>query len=132
VISVELARALRDTGVRWEPEPGDKFVIPDRQMDDEVFVVSTMVIDVHEASAGRIIRFNGTVEWALDSVQQADALWLPSESQLRTLLRGTFRSLRRANGGYRVELEVAGRPLEVSGDDPEEAYARAILHLLAP
>jgi hypothetical protein len=129
VIAVELARRLRDAGVTWEPTPGDRFVIPDRGMDDDVFVVSNMTIDVHEFPTGRVIGFNGTVEWALDSVEQEAALWLPSETQLREHLGGAFVGLRRSDGRYRVELDVEGRRTEVPGDDPDEAYGRALLFL---
>ncbi|MFC5272404.1 hypothetical protein [Brachybacterium sacelli] len=31
-------------------------------------------------------RFNGTTEWALDSVEQHEAIWIPREDQLRTAL----------------------------------------------
>lgn len=131
MISIEMARALREAGVRWDPRAGDRFVVPDRQMDDDVFVVSEMVIDVHDAPAGRIIRFNGTVEWALDSIQQAETLWLPSESQLRTLLGGTFRQLTRVDGGFQVRITLSGNDVEITADEPEEAYARALLLLLS-
>lgn len=129
MISVELAAELRDAGVRWDPEPGDRFVIPGRQMDDEIFVVSTMVIDVAEAPAGPIIRFNGTVEWAIDSILQSETLWIPTESQLRNLLGGAFRDLSRLNGRYEVGLRVMDRDVRISGDDAEDAYANALLFL---
>ena len=40
MVTVELARRLRDAGLRWQPQRGDAFVIPDRDMDDDVFVLS--------------------------------------------------------------------------------------------
>ena len=40
-----------------------------------------------------MIGFNGTTEWALDSVELQHSVWLPSETQLRELLAGTFRAL---------------------------------------
>jgi hypothetical protein len=129
MITVELASRLRDAGVAWEPAPGDRFVIPDRGMDDDVFVVSNMTIDVHEFPTGRVIGFNGTVEWALDSVEQDAALWLPSETQLRERLGGTFTGLRRADRRYYVDLDVGGRRTEVVGGDPDEAYGLALLYL---
>jgi DNA helicase IV len=49
VISVELARELREAGLRWEPRKGDHFIIMDRDMDDEVFVG-----DAGSAPAGSI------------------------------------------------------------------------------
>ena len=131
MVPIELARKLREAGLRWEPEPGDRFVIPDRGMDDEVFVVSQMVVDVHDFPDGRVLGFNGTVEWALDSVEKDSALWLPSETQLRVLLGGAFVELSRADEAYRVTLDIAGRRHDVVGDDPEQAYARALLHLAA-
>lgn len=132
MISVELARKLREAGLRWEARPGDHFVIADRGMDDEIFVVSHMVVDVHEFPSGeRVIGFNGTVEWALDSVEQDAALWLPGESRLRELLGGAFARLDRVDGGYRVTLDVAGHRVEVDDEQAEEAYGKALLYLAA-
>jgi hypothetical protein len=51
-----------------------------------------MTIEPRSYPTGVILAFNGTTEWALDSVAQADALWLPREDQLREL-RGAFRRL---------------------------------------
>ncbi len=104
-----LARRLRDGGLRWEPAPGDRFVVADRNMDDEVFTVSEMTIEVHESPIGKVIGFNGTVEWALDSVTQPQTVWLPGEEQLRELLGGTFARLERDGAHWTVHLEVAGR-----------------------
>jgi hypothetical protein len=41
VLSLELAVALRDAGVEWVPAPGDVFVLPDRDLDEQVFVPAT-------------------------------------------------------------------------------------------
>ena len=129
MISVELAKRLRAAGLRWEPAPGDKFVLPDRGMDDEVFVLSNMTIDVHDFPTGQVIGFNGTVEWALDSVEQEAALWLPSEEQLRERLGGTFVRLYRSGEVYGVTVQVAGQLLDIVGDSPAESYGRALLYL---
>ncbi len=129
VISVSLAQRLRDAGVRWEPESGDRFMLPGLDMDDEVFVLSNMVVDVHDFPGGRFLGFNGTVEWALDSVQQERALWLPNEAQLRDLLGGTFVRLERDEDGYQVVLRVAEQEVQVRDSAPAEAYGRALLHL---
>jgi len=131
VISVELARSLRDAGVRWNPVPGDRFVIPDRDMDDQVFVLSDMTVDVHEFPTGRVLGFNGTVEWALDSVDQDLALWMPGEAQLRERLGGAFVSMSRRDGGFDVVVEVAGRRTTIGEEQAEEAYGRALLLLAA-
>ncbi|NDL58082.1 pilus assembly protein CpaE [Phytoactinopolyspora mesophila] len=131
MISVGLARQLREAGVRWEPRAGDHFVLPDRGMDDEVFVVSTMVVDVHEFPTGRVIGFNGTVEWALDSVETDAALWLPTEAQLRELLGGAFMRLTQERAGFAVLLEVNGKEITREAEEAAEAYGRALLYLVA-
>lgn len=69
MISIELARRLRDAGLRWQPDDGDRFVIPDRNLDNRVFSISEMTVDVRGVPGGPLITFNGTVEWALDSVR---------------------------------------------------------------
>jgi hypothetical protein len=131
VISVALARRLRDGGLRWDPAPGDRFVVVDRGMDDDVFTLAEMTVEVHDVpEGGRLLGFNGTTEWALDSVRAADALWLPSEAQLRERLGSTFRALQRTAGGYEVHLEVVGTPVVVRAADAAEAYGRALLHLV--
>jgi hypothetical protein len=129
VISLDLAQRLEDAGVSWAPAQGDRFMVRDRDLDDAVFVVSNMVVEVHDLPTGRLLGFNGTTEWALDSVQQRDALWLPREDQLRELLGDAFVALRATPGGWVV---VVSRP---AGDeqhidiDAECAYARAVLSL---
>jgi len=131
VIGIEVAQQLRETGLAWKPSAGDRFVIPDRDMDDQVFVLSHMTIEVYNVADGRVIGFNGTTEWALDDVEIEEALWLPREDQLRELLGGTFRSLRRATDGYDVEMSLLGEDRTFSAPSPDEAYAAALLHLLA-
>jgi hypothetical protein len=130
VLSIPLARALRDAGLRWTPARGDTFVIPDRDMDSDVFVLSDMTIEVHQFPEGAVIGFNGTTEWALDSVEQSQALWVPAEHQLRERLGEAFAGLAPTGDGYRVTLRVDGTTTGHEGADAAEAYARALLHLL--
>jgi hypothetical protein len=131
VISTGLARRLRDGGLRWDPAPGDRFVVADRDMDDEVFTISDMTVEVHDFPSGRVIGFNGTVEWALDSVEAGNSVWLPSEAQLRERLGGAFCSLVRSDECWQVELEVAEQRRRFVDPDPAEAYGLALLHLVA-
>lgn len=130
MVSIELARQLRDAGLCWSPRRGDRFVVADRSMDDEVFVLSDMTIEVHDFPTGPVIGFNGTTEWALDSLDKSDALWLPSEHQLRDLLGGAFLRLERAGQSYTVVVEVDGAHSIARGGDPAEAYGRALLERL--
>ena len=92
-ISAELARALRDSGLVWRPAAGDAFVIDRVEADDEIFILSDMTVEAHHFPTGTELGFNGTTEWALDSVPLEDALWLPQEHQLRELLGVAFVSL---------------------------------------
>jgi len=130
VISLALARQLRDAGLKWSPASGDRFVVADRDMDSDVFVLSDMTIEVHDLPHGQVIGFNGTTEWALDSVENDNAVWLPRESQLRELLAGTFRGLDRTEDGWRVRTELNGAVHASQDLDAEQAYGLALLHLL--
>jgi hypothetical protein len=96
-------------------------------MDDEVFVVSDMVVEVHELPSGPLLRFNGTTEWALDSIQQHEVVWLPREEQLRELLGASFRALEATPGGFVVRVERGSREERHIDIDAECALARAVL-----
>lgn len=130
MISVSLARELRDAGLRWEPASGDQFVIPDRQLDDQVFSISEMTIDVRSSPVGKLIAFNGTVEWALDSIMQREVIWLPGEGQLRRLLGDRFIALERTSSGLRCVVDFDGHRMEYTDEDAATAYGRALLHWL--
>ena len=130
MLGMHMARQLKAAGLNWKPRLGDRFAIPDRDLDDEMFVLSNMTIQVHDRPEGRIIGFNGTTEWALDDVELDETVWLPREDQLRELLGGTFHTLDRDRGGYRVRIELLGKILAFPGVSPEAAYAAALLHLL--
>jgi hypothetical protein len=91
-----------------------------------------MTIEAHEFDTGTILGFNGTTEWALDSVAVEKAVWLPREDQLRTLLGGTFVSLSRTDAGqYVVETVRDGAGARFTAEDAETAYANAVLALMA-
>jgi hypothetical protein len=127
VISANLAIRLRDAGLAWRPAAGDHFVIPDRDLDDQTFVLSDMIVQVHELPRATVIGFNGTTEWALDDIERDEAIWLPREDQLRTLLGPEFVRLERDKGHYRVT--VRGQPDAVAAT-AEDAYGRAVLRQL--
>lgn len=130
MISTELAVALREAGLVWRPASGDRFQLDEPEFEADVFTVSEMTIEPREYATGAILAFNGTTEWALDSVAQADALWLPREDQLRELLRGAFRRLERLADTHRVEIEFAGERQAFEHPQPEDAYGLALLHIL--
>jgi hypothetical protein len=130
VISTGTAIRLRDAGLAWDPAPGDRFTVLEPEMLGENFVLSDMTIEVQDFPTGRVLGFNGTTEWALDSVAHEAALWLPREDQLRERLGAAFRSLARHEGGYRVAVRVDGTERVVQDASAAEAYGAALLLLL--
>lgn len=130
MISTDLALALRDAGLAWHPRSGDRFQLNEPEFEADVFTVSEMTIEPRDYPTGRILAFNGTTEWALDSVALEDALWLPHESQLRERIGRSFRVLRRLQDTYEVEIESAGERLVFEHPEPADAYALALLELL--
>lgn len=128
MLTLELARRLSDSGLTWTPAKGDRFVLPVADMEHDVFVISELTVDVHHYATGDVLGFNGTTEWALDSVEQSDVVWLPREDQLRELLAEAFVSLERIEGGYAVVVRTdSGEPERCIDIDAERAYARAVL-----
>jgi hypothetical protein len=131
MITTQLARELRAQGLVWHPASGDVFAIDSGEFDGETFTVSDMTIEAHEFDTGTILGFNGTTEWALDSVAVEKAVWLPREDQLRTLLGGTFVSLTRTDAGqYAVETARDDASTRFVAEDAETAYAHAVLDLI--
>ena len=131
MITLDLAARLKAAGLVWRPVPGDRFAIPDRDLDGQVFVVSEMTIDTQELPTGAVMKFNGTTEWALDSIAQEEVVWLPHEAQLRGLIGPAFRRLEPAGSGYAVEAVARdGSPIRELDVDAERAYARVLLALL--
>lgn len=127
-MTIDLAQRLRGLGLAWTPAAGDRFVLPVAGMEEEVFVISDLTVDVHHFKTGDVIGFNGTTEWALDSVEQDTAIWLPREDQLRELLGERFVSLEQLDGGYAVSVAQLDGSVERHADiDAERAYARALL-----
>ncbi len=127
MISTELARALRDSGLPWHPAAGDAFRIDRIEAEEDVFILSDMTVEAHDYPTGTVLGFNGTTEWALDSVDKDEALWMPHEHQLRALLGPAFTSL---SGRWVVEALIDGEVLTFEADAAADAYARALLRRL--
>lgn len=130
MISRALALRLRDAGLRWRPAKGDWFQLIAQDGDGsgtEVFTVSDMTIEAHDYPTGTVLGFNGTTEWALDSVDLTEALWFPREDQLRDALRHTFERLERDGDVFRVVTVFRGDRQPFTADAPDEAYGLAVL-----
>jgi hypothetical protein len=130
VISRDLAQRLAPH-LRWQPANGDMFFIPRPEIADSVFTISDMVVELIVAGGESRFHFNGTVEWALDSVESDGVVWLPRENQLREMLGEYFLSLDSSAGGFVVTVSGPGKAYHTEAEaDPANAYARAALYVL--
>src|SRR5687768_15003873 len=103
MISVEMAQRLAAAGLTWRPAERDAFMVPDAGMEDRVFVVSELTALVQPFAGEQHITFHGSSEWALDHVMVRDAVWLPSETQLRLALEEHY-----PDGAYLLERGPEG------------------------
>jgi hypothetical protein len=137
LISLETALSLKQAGLIWVPVLHDFFAIPDRAMDEHVFVISDMLVTVDMMQGLQVVAFQGASEWALDALVTTDAVWLPGEEQLRmaveaALLAGGRPEVHLFSGlsGCRVEINVEGEPHSFEGQNASAAYAAALLYIL--
>lgn len=129
MISRELARQLNPL-LDWTPRNGDQFFIPRPEIAESVFTVSDMVVELVEKNGDSRFHFNGTVEWALDSVESSEVVWLPREDQLRDLLDEAFLSLDHTSAGYVVSGRAADGAFHTDSEPTAaEAYGRALLYV---
>lgn len=132
MISRDLAQRLAEL-IDWLPANGDQFYIPRPEIEDAVFTVSEMVVEHVRNGLESTFRFNGTTEWALDSIESSAAVWLPREDQLRERLADTFLSLDRQGDQYVVTTmgdHGAATHTEPQAD-ASDAYAVALLDRMA-
>ncbi len=137
MVSFAQARALKAAGLEWVPKIYDFFAVPDREMDDQRFVMSQMMCYVERRSGELLITFHGALEWALDYVVLGEVLWLPTEAQVReeverrliTEPRPTI-TLSSTLDGYRCEIQHAGSNLAFEAFGAADAYGQALLYLL--
>jgi hypothetical protein len=130
MISRELAGRLAPY-LTWEPANGDQFYIPRPEIADSVFTVSDMVVELVTRHGESRFHFNGTVEWALDSVESNEVVWLPREDQLRELIGEHFLSLDASSAGFVVTVSGPGRAFHTDAQAvAADAYALALLYVL--
>jgi hypothetical protein len=137
MISLGTARKLKEAGLKWEPEAGDQFAVPDRGLDDRLFVINDMATIIEVLKGAPVVTFHGTPEWALDYLYLGDTVWLPGEERLRTLLQNYLAQagtvvydLLYADGAYTCRFELRGQALAFRGATAVEAYAAAFLHVM--
>lgn len=129
MLTLQLARDLLAAGVLWQPQAGDRFIIDEELLTDEVFWISDLTVEVHSFDGQSILGFNGTTEWALDSVNLDQALWLPREDQLRELLGDRLIFVARTDSGWELRYRLGDAPRTLTDPDLECAYARAIISI---
>lgn len=149
MIGLQMARRLKDAGLQWNPAQGDRFAIPDRGLDDRVFVINDMATIIELYQGDPMVTFHGTPEWALDAIYLGEAVWLPDEGQLRGRLQEALElqetpALREApemasspvydllfmDGYFTCRFTWRGRSLAFRAEDASASYAAALLHVL--
>ena len=137
MISQALAMQLKDAGLVWHTSVHDFFAIPDRDLDGRIFVLSDMMVTMELLRGWPAVVFHGTAEWAQDYLLTHEAVWLPTESQVRAKLEeelavrnGRFHQLLRLPDGYQCDVSLDGEPLAFTAVSASDAYGQALLHLL--
>jgi len=137
MIELETARKLKAAGLHWEPAQGDRFAVPERGMDDRVFVINDMATIIEMIQGAEMVTFHGTPEWALDYVYLGEAVWLPDEGQLRELLHQRLQQqgqpvydLLCLDERFTCRFAWRDESLAFTADEASEAYAAALLHVM--
>lgn len=138
MIPLALAHQLRVAGLKWTPTKNDFFVVPDRGLDDHIFVIGEMIVGMEKLDGQPVFSFQGASEWALDYVMTGEALWLPTEAQVRRELEKELRheperwiQLTVMADRYRCEIRHHGQPLTFEAGEAAEAYGAALIYVLS-
>jgi hypothetical protein len=137
MLPLSTARRLKPAGLAWTPALHDFFGIPDRGLDNRVFVISDISVDVELLRGQSMVTFNGNAEWALDYIMTTEVVWLPSEAQLREALEShllaepqpALRMISAPNNRQCV-IQFHGQTATFESSDASEAYATALLYVL--
>ncbi len=137
MLSLPTARALKEAGLTWSPAAFDFFAVPDRSLDDHLFVISEMPAALTTLQGQTVVSFEGAVEWALDFMAAIDVVWVPTEAQLREHLTARLLtepdaqlSLRATADHCWCDLHFRGQAQTFEAANGSEAYAAALLAVL--
>jgi hypothetical protein len=137
MISLSTARKLKEAGLLWLPKQLDYFAIPDRGLDDKVFVISDVLVTLEYLQAIQVVSFQGASEWALDYLIIAEAIWLPREDQVRQALEAVLIAsgnpgvqIVTTSTGYQCCINYDQNELRFDADELSEVYASALLYIL--
>lgn len=137
MLSLAVAQELKAAGLPWTPTAHDFFGIPNRGMDERLFVISDVMTYIETIRGQPAVTFHGAVEWALDYVMLSEVIWIPREEQLREMVEVWLRAeappaltLTSTRDGYRCEIRQWGETVPFEAFGAGEAYARALIYLL--
>ena len=134
MLSNETAWRLKEAGLSWVPALHDFFAVPAPGLQDRLFVLSDMLVEQAVLQGWPAIQFNGSAEWALDYIMQADAVWVPTDAQLRAAiferLPEAALTLRITQTAVSLTVESAAAGMALEAVNTSEAYAAALLALL--
>lgn len=137
MVSLRLANKLKQAGLVWQPTLHDFFAIPEPELEDRLFVLSDMTIEIEPIFGWQAITFNGAVEWSLDYIMTADVVWVPTESQLRDMLQEHLLAeeqpavqLLSSISGYHCQITFKGEFHDFEAPTASDAYGQALLFLL--
>lgn len=136
-LTLQLAKQLKAAGLSRDLEKNDFFGVPDRGLDDTIFVCTDMTITLETIQGEPMITFHGVSEWALDHVMMTEVVWLPTEGQLRELVAQHLvgqpepvLTLLSTTDGYRCKIHYNNKSHTFDAFGATECYALALLHLL--
>lgn len=137
MLSIDIAVRLKQYGLSWTPQLHDFFALPETELADRVFVVSDMTIDVQKLFGNQLITFNGALEWSLDYVLTTDAVWVPTESQLRRMLQEYLLAEEQPTvemaswlDHTRCKIRFRGQWLTFTAPDASDAYGKALEYVI--
>jgi hypothetical protein len=101
-------------------------------MDERLFVITEVMAYIEQLWGSPMVTFHGTAEWALDYILQTEAVWIPSESQLREMIakRVGDLALVQTDKGYECRFTWKGHSYNYGAEDACDAYGSALLQVL--
>ena len=137
MISLPLAKQLKKAGLTWQANINDFFAIPDRGLDDRVFVISELQSSLDIFRGWPVVTFHGSAEWALDYILTTEVVWLPREEQIRREVISQLSSDETSELNLNYKAGIFNCAIFHQGDwhhfeDPKgiDAYGKALLFML--
>lgn len=137
MISLKLACELKAAGLVWRSQLLDFFVIPDRGMDERIFVISDIQANLDLFRGWPVVTFHGASEWAMDHIMTTEVVWMPTETQLRTAVQTAIAdetphvlTLTHTSSDYCCTIGLNGKSLAFYNATAPDAYGAALLYIL--